>query len=267
MLHRDRRRPAAGSDFSAGPRVTEPSLDATLRPANLNNDPSPTDRPAPGKRASRSLARFLATACIGVAATLAWQSYGGAAMQMIASTVPQLGWLLAPPATNPPSGREIAVEQPSPPAAAASAPQAASAQAAAVAPAASETVASSAPAVPAPELQQLATMAHDLAACGECRPARRRAAKRRAARRRPGADGARHRQAADRRTGNPAQGVGTSADRHHHRAQARPAPATSVSVISGAASAPAAGACTVSRRRRSPLRPPEPPLRPPMPVR
>jgi hypothetical protein len=158
----DRRRPAAGSDFSAGPRVTEPSLDATLRPADLNNDPLPTDRPSLGTRTSRRLARFLVTACIGVAATLAWQSYGATARQMIANSVPQLSWLLLLPAMNQPSGREIAVEQPSPPAVQASAPQAASAQAGAVAPTAS--AASTAPTTPSPELQQLATMAHDLAA-------------------------------------------------------------------------------------------------------
>jgi hypothetical protein len=164
----DRRRPTAGSDFSAGPRVAEPPLDATLRPAGLNNDPLPTDRPSLGRRTSRSLARFLATACIGVAATLAWQSYGDTARQMIASAAPQLSWLLSPPAMDPPSGREIAVEQPSPPAVAASAPQAAtmpqvaSGQIVAPAPTASETAASTAPT--APESQQLATMAQDLAA-------------------------------------------------------------------------------------------------------
>jgi len=90
---------------------------------------------------------------------LAWESYGGAAKQMIANSVPQLSWLLSLPVMNPPSGREIAVEQPNPPAGQASAPQAASAQAGAVAPAAPI-----APTAPSPELQQLATMAHDLAA-------------------------------------------------------------------------------------------------------
>jgi hypothetical protein len=45
-----------------------------------------------------SLTGFLITFCIGVAATLAWQSYGDAAREMIASTYPQLGWL-APQAT------------------------------------------------------------------------------------------------------------------------------------------------------------------------
>src|ERR1700726_3951190 len=64
----DRRRPAAGSDFSAGPRAGEPLLDARLRPTERYNDPSPTDRPSLGRRTSRSIARFLVTACIGVAA-------------------------------------------------------------------------------------------------------------------------------------------------------------------------------------------------------
>ena len=160
----DRRRSTAGSDFSAGPRVTEPSLDATLRPADLNNDPSPTDRPSLGRRTSRSLARFLVMACVGAAAILAWQSYGGTAKQMIANSAPQLSWLLSLPAMNPPSGREIAVEQPSPPAVQASAPQAASAQAGTVASTESETAASTALTAPSAELQQLETMAHDLAA-------------------------------------------------------------------------------------------------------
>jgi hypothetical protein len=93
---------------------------------------------------------------------LAAQSYGDAAKQMIASAAPQLGWLLLPsPAEDPPSGPEAAVEQPIP--LIASAPQAASAQAGAVALTASEAAASTAPAAPSPEMQQLETMAHDLA--------------------------------------------------------------------------------------------------------
>jgi hypothetical protein len=46
-----------------------------------------------GKRASRCFARFLIIFCVGVAATLAWQSYGDAAREMIANSSPQLGWL------------------------------------------------------------------------------------------------------------------------------------------------------------------------------
>src|SRR5215469_15132798 len=64
-------------------------------------------RPPPAKRSSRRLTRFLITFCIGVAATLAWQSYGDAAREMIANSYPQLGWLAPqaePVAQNAPDG-------------------------------------------------------------------------------------------------------------------------------------------------------------------
>jgi hypothetical protein len=60
-----------------------------------NDDLLPSERPL-GKRA-RALSRFLIIFCIGVAATLAWQSYGGTAREIIANSSPQLSWL-APPA-------------------------------------------------------------------------------------------------------------------------------------------------------------------------
>jgi len=68
------------SEFSAD-LSTRPSLDATIK------------RPSLGKRVSRGLARFLIIFCTGVAATLAWQSYGDAAREMIANSYPQLSWL------------------------------------------------------------------------------------------------------------------------------------------------------------------------------
>ena len=52
-----------------------------------------------------SLTGFLIMFCIGVDATLGWQSYGDAAREMIASSYPQLGWLApqsAPGAQNAP---------------------------------------------------------------------------------------------------------------------------------------------------------------------
>jgi len=67
-------------EFSAD-LSTRPSLDAIIQ------------RPSLGKRASRGLTRFLIIFCIGVAATLAWQSYGDAAREMIANSSPQLSWL------------------------------------------------------------------------------------------------------------------------------------------------------------------------------
>src|SRR5215831_2191773 len=43
-------------------------------------------------RSSRGFGPYLIAICIGVAATLAWQSYGGAAKRIFARSVPELGW-------------------------------------------------------------------------------------------------------------------------------------------------------------------------------
>jgi hypothetical protein len=84
----------AQPEFYAGLLPVEPSVEPPAVPKTvLENDPFPIGQPSLRKRASRALARFLITFCIGVAATLAWQSYGDAARGMIASSVPQLGWL------------------------------------------------------------------------------------------------------------------------------------------------------------------------------
>lgn len=44
------------------------------------------------RRPSRAFSRYLVGICIGVAATLAWQSYGEATKQIIATSAPELGW-------------------------------------------------------------------------------------------------------------------------------------------------------------------------------
>ena len=62
----------------------ERSSDANIRQAVLKRK-----QPSLRGRAARSLIIF----CIGVAATLAWQSYGDATREMIATSYPQLGWL------------------------------------------------------------------------------------------------------------------------------------------------------------------------------
>ena len=81
-------------NFYAGLLPVEPSHERfPLRPTNLEYDPSPKGQPSLRKRASRALSRFLMTFCAGVAATLAWQSYGDATRQMIANSYPLLGWL------------------------------------------------------------------------------------------------------------------------------------------------------------------------------
>ncbi len=71
-------------------RWSEPLRSVDLGP---NDGPIPYKQPSLGKRAMPTLARYLITFCIGIAATLAWQSYGDAAREMIATSSPQLGWL------------------------------------------------------------------------------------------------------------------------------------------------------------------------------
>jgi TolA-binding protein len=51
------------------------------------------DRPSLVRRAARRVTRFLIVLCVGVATTLAWQSYGDVARAVIANSFPQLGWL------------------------------------------------------------------------------------------------------------------------------------------------------------------------------
>ena len=59
---------------------------------------------------------FLITFCIGVAATLTWQSYGDAARETIANSYPQLGWLAPqPPPTAQNAPDAIALAAPAAP--------------------------------------------------------------------------------------------------------------------------------------------------------
>jgi len=81
------------------PRFPEPALPVkkpvevvAIDPANLRIDQPQSERPRLGKRVLLALA--LITFCIGVAATLAWQSRGDAARKAIARAFPQLGWLV-----------------------------------------------------------------------------------------------------------------------------------------------------------------------------
>jgi hypothetical protein len=124
----------AQSEFPEDQWSNETSVDPKVRPVDLGlrRDRFSSKRPSLGRRVSRAVVRFLITFCIGVAAAFAWQSYGDAAKEMIASSSPQLGWL-AP-------------------------------QAAPIAQTDSDIVAPAAPATPSPDLQQLKAMSLDLAA-------------------------------------------------------------------------------------------------------
>jgi hypothetical protein len=81
-----------GSARYAGLLPVDPSDEPTpVRPTTLENERVPNWQPSLRERASRvpSLIAF----CIGGAATLAWQSYGDEARQMIANSYARLGWL------------------------------------------------------------------------------------------------------------------------------------------------------------------------------
>jgi SPOR domain len=76
------------SEFSKARWATGPSVDAPLQPTDLDlvaSTPSSL-----GKQAWFVVAGFLIAFCIGVAATLAWQSHGDAVRKIIANSSPQL---------------------------------------------------------------------------------------------------------------------------------------------------------------------------------
>jgi hypothetical protein len=77
------------------------SVEMPICAADLENDRSAKDEPASPEGALRRLARAVITFYIGVAVTLAWQSYGDAARQMIANVSPRLSWLAPQAAAAP----------------------------------------------------------------------------------------------------------------------------------------------------------------------
>ena len=113
---------------------------------DFKNDHLGIDRPSIGRRMFRALVRFFIAALIGVGATLAWQSYGEEAKEMVRTWIPSVAWLLPVSTTNSsPDGLMLAQE--------AAPPQSASV---------TQTSAPTAAAT-SPELVQLEPMARDLA--------------------------------------------------------------------------------------------------------
>ena len=113
----DSRFAAERDDASLEPRIAASELDVAPHP--IGNEP-PTERPPRRRRFRRAVVRFLFAVAIGVAGTLAWQSYGQAARQMLAVYVPALapsssGMMAVMPATE--TERAEAAAVPTPPAA------------------------------------------------------------------------------------------------------------------------------------------------------
>ncbi len=78
------------SEFSKARWATERPVNAPLQPTQGTDLDLLASMPSSlGRRASFALARFLITFCSGIAATLAWQSYGDAPRKMIANSSAQ----------------------------------------------------------------------------------------------------------------------------------------------------------------------------------
>ena len=71
----------------------------------VENDHLASGGPSMMRRMLRSLGRFSIAVLIGVGATLAWQSYGDEAREMLSAQVPSLSWLFGSTTTLAPSGQ------------------------------------------------------------------------------------------------------------------------------------------------------------------
>ncbi len=92
----------ARSDQRIGIRPMKPSI-RSPRPSSLKDDRVASDRPSIGRRIFRTLTRFFIAVLIGIGATLAWQSHGDAAREMVVARAPLLGWLLSVSTTKSPA--------------------------------------------------------------------------------------------------------------------------------------------------------------------
>jgi hypothetical protein len=154
----------AASDFPAGPTV--PPVDATFRPAAVNDALAPSKRWSMVRRAARGFIGLLLAACIGLAA-FAWRTWGDAVEKKIAKWTTQVVMT----ASLQPENSAPAAPPPAP-AVAADAANAQPPQPAAPAQSAAQAVASQAvvPTAAAPSAEStplLQSMARDLASMGQ----------------------------------------------------------------------------------------------------
>ena len=73
-----------------------------IRPTS-SIQPVASDRPSIGGRLFRTLTWFFIAVLIGIGSTLAWQSHGDAARDMVVARAPTLAWLLSVSATKSPA--------------------------------------------------------------------------------------------------------------------------------------------------------------------
>jgi hypothetical protein len=100
-------------------RETTPVPEVRPRPIKPRDELLPPPEPSLGRRAFRALFRFVIAVGVGIGGTLAWQAYGDAARQMIATAYPErLGWIapLAPTTAPAPQSAPAALASAAPPA-------------------------------------------------------------------------------------------------------------------------------------------------------
>ena len=119
------------------------------------------------RRALRSLCRYAVVIVLAVAGTLAWQSYGEAAKQVIATRAPELGW--SPPAKEMIAGwiAQLGWTKPSAETSVGALPAAETAQPIPVVQTAPETVVAKAPAVASVDPEQMQQIMQSLTALGQ----------------------------------------------------------------------------------------------------
>ncbi len=99
------------SDLDAGRESSDQRIGSTeryrprtgmsSRSASFKTDRVTSDRPSIARRIFRALARFFFAVLIGIGVTLAWQSYGDAATEVVRDWAPSLSWLLPVSTTKP----------------------------------------------------------------------------------------------------------------------------------------------------------------------
>ena len=104
LVEKERGGPARDLDAQFDPRIGRPMKPSVRspRPSGLKDDHIASDRPSIGRRIFHTLTRFFIAVLIGVSATLAWQSHGDAARDLVVARAPSLGWLLSVSTTKSP---------------------------------------------------------------------------------------------------------------------------------------------------------------------
>jgi hypothetical protein len=98
------------SDQRIGKRPVKPSGHSP-RSSSLEDDQVASERRSVGRRIFRTLTRFFIAVLIGVGGTLAWQSHGDAAREMVVARAPTLAWLFSVSTTKSPA---VAATSPDP---------------------------------------------------------------------------------------------------------------------------------------------------------